>query len=78
MRQGDGNRVTNFRETGGIELVQDLLPMAGRNHPELIRDRLELRRIFGREIARLAAYRASGAAHPLCRHWPGSGRAPRC
>lgn len=59
IRQGDGTRVTNFMETGGIELVQHLLPLAGRNHPELIRDMLELRRIFGREIARLAAYRAS-------------------
>lgn len=58
IRQGDGTRVTNFMETGGIELVQHLLPLAGRNHPELIRDMLELRRIFGREIARLAAYRA--------------------
>ena len=28
-------------ETGGIELVQHLLPLAGRNHPELIRDMLE-------------------------------------
>lgn len=60
IRQGDGTRVTNFMETGGIELVQHLLPLAGRNHPELIRDMLELRRIFGREIARLAAFRASG------------------
>lgn len=62
IRQGDGTRVTNFMETGGIELVQHLLPLAGRNHPELIRDMLELRRIFGREIARLAAFRASGDA----------------
>ena len=60
IRQGDGTRVTNFMETGGIELVQHLLPLAGRNHPELIRDMLELRRIFGREIARLAAFRAVG------------------
>lgn len=60
IRQGDGTRVTNFMETGGIELVQHLLPLAGRNHPELIRDMLELRRIFGREIARLAAYRQTG------------------
>jgi GntR family transcriptional repressor for pyruvate dehydrogenase complex len=59
IRQGDGTRVTNFMETGGIELVQHLLPLAGRNHPELIRDMLELRRIFGREIARLAAHRST-------------------
>ncbi|MEZ4398554.1 MAG: FadR/GntR family transcriptional regulator [Kofleriaceae bacterium] len=62
IRQGDGTRVTNFMETGGIELVQHLLPLAGRNHPELIRDMLELRRIFGREIARLAAFRGNPEA----------------
>jgi GntR family transcriptional repressor for pyruvate dehydrogenase complex len=57
IRQGDGTRVQNFMETGGIELVQHLLPLAG-GKPELIRDLLEFRRIFGREIARLAAARA--------------------
>jgi DNA-binding transcriptional MocR family regulator len=48
IRQGDGTRVQNFMETGGIELVQHLLPLAG-GKPELIRDLLEFRRIFGRE-----------------------------
>ncbi|MBL0218908.1 MAG: FadR family transcriptional regulator [Myxococcales bacterium] len=57
IRQGDGTRVLNFMETGGLELVQHLLPLAG-GKPELIRDLLEFRRIFGREIARLAAARA--------------------
>ena len=57
LRQGDGTRVQNIRETGGIELVQHLLPLAG-GKPELIRDLLEFRRIFGRELARLAAARA--------------------
>jgi len=57
IRQGDGTRVQNFMETGGIELVQHLLPLAG-GKPELIRDLLEFRRIFGREIARLAAARS--------------------
>jgi GntR family transcriptional repressor for pyruvate dehydrogenase complex len=57
IRQGDGTRVQNFMETGGIELVQHLLPLAG-GKPELIRDLLEFRRIFGREIARLAAGRS--------------------
>jgi GntR family transcriptional regulator, transcriptional repressor for pyruvate dehydrogenase complex len=56
IRQGDGTRVQNFMETGGIELVQHLLPLAG-DKPELIRDLLEFRRIFGRELARLAAVR---------------------
>lgn len=58
IRQGDGTRVQNFMETGGIELVQHLLPLAGAK-PELIRDLLEFRRIFGRELARLAAARAA-------------------
>src|SRR5512138_3158795 len=57
IRQGDGTRVQNFMETGGIELVQHLLPLAG-GKPELIRDLLDFRRIFGRELARLAAARA--------------------
>lgn len=57
IRQGDGTRVQNFMETGGLELVQHLLPLAG-GKPELIRDLLEFRRIMGREIARLAAARA--------------------
>jgi len=58
IRQGDGTRVQNFMETGGIELVQHLLPLAG-GKPELIRDLLEFRRIFGRELARMAAMRSS-------------------
>jgi GntR family transcriptional repressor for pyruvate dehydrogenase complex len=59
IRQGDGTRVQNFMETGGIELVQHLLPLAGTGaaRPELLRDMLEFRRIFGREVARLAAFR---------------------
>jgi GntR family transcriptional repressor for pyruvate dehydrogenase complex len=60
IRQGDGTRVQNFMETGGIELVQHLLPLAtAAGKPELIRDLLEFRRIMGREIARLAAARGS-------------------
>jgi DNA-binding FadR family transcriptional regulator len=58
IRQGDGTRVQNFMETGGIELVQHLLPLAG-GKPEMIRDLLEFRRIFGREIERLAAARST-------------------
>ncbi|MGN6107149.1 MAG: FadR/GntR family transcriptional regulator [Kofleriaceae bacterium] len=58
IRQGDGTRVQNFMETGGIELVQHLLPLAS-GKPELIRDLLEFRRIFGRELARLAAARST-------------------
>lgn len=61
IRQGDGTRVQNFMETGGIELVQHLLPLAAGGKPELIRDLLEFRRIFGRELSRLAASRGDKA-----------------
>jgi GntR family transcriptional repressor for pyruvate dehydrogenase complex len=60
IRQGDGTRVQNFMETGGIELVSHLLPLATTTHPGIIRDMLEFRQIFGRETARLAAQRAAG------------------
>jgi GntR family transcriptional repressor for pyruvate dehydrogenase complex len=60
IRQGEGTRVQNFMETGGIDLVQHLLPLAG-GKPELIRDLLEFRRIFGRELARLTAARRDAA-----------------
>jgi DNA-binding FadR family transcriptional regulator len=53
-------------ETGGIELVQHLLPLAG-GKPELIRDLLEFRRIYGREIARLAASRSAADRDGLAR-----------
>ena len=66
IRQGDGTRVQNFMETGGIELVQHLLPLGG-GKPELIRDLLEFRRIYGREIARLAASRSGGDKDGLVR-----------
>lgn len=66
IRQGDGTRVQNFMETGGLELVQHLLPLAG-GKPELVRDLLEFRRIFGREIARLVAARASADTDGLAR-----------
>ena len=59
IRQGDGTRVQNFMETGGIELVQHLLPLATAGQPQLLRDLLEFRRIFGREIAKMAAFRAT-------------------
>jgi DNA-binding FadR family transcriptional regulator len=57
IRQGDGTRVQDFMQTGGIELVQHLLPLSAAK-PELIRDLLEFRRLIGRELARMAAARA--------------------
>ncbi|HEY1558671.1 MAG TPA: FadR/GntR family transcriptional regulator [Kofleriaceae bacterium] len=66
IRQGDGTRVQDFMQTGGIELVQHLLPLGG-GRPELIRDLLEFRRIFGRELARLAAARSAKDKDGLAR-----------
>lgn len=66
IRQGDGTRVQNFMETGGIELVQHLLQVAG-GKPELIRDVLEFRRIFGRELARMAATRIRDSQEGLAK-----------
>jgi GntR family transcriptional regulator, transcriptional repressor for pyruvate dehydrogenase complex len=60
IRQGDGTRVQDFMQTGGIELVTHLLPLASSGaYPDIILDVLEFRRIWGREIARLATERAT-------------------
>src|SRR5215831_3367590 len=55
-RQGDGTRVLDFMQTAGLELVRHL---AERGSPDILRDVLEFRTIYGREVARLAALRAS-------------------
>lgn len=61
IRQGDGTRIENFMETAGIELISHLIPLAAGAKPEIIREVLEFRKIFGCEVARLAAERASPA-----------------
>lgn len=61
IRQGDGTRVQDFMETGGLDLMSHLIPLAQGGHVPLLRDVLEFRRIFGREVARLAAQRATEA-----------------
>ncbi len=64
IRQGDGTRVQDFMQTAGIDLVSHLIPLAdaqGRGQVELVKDVLEFRRIYGREVARLAAARAEPA-----------------
>jgi GntR family transcriptional regulator, transcriptional repressor for pyruvate dehydrogenase complex len=58
IRQGDGTRIENFMETAGIELIAHLIPIAAGANPDIIRDVLEFRQIFGCEVARLAAERA--------------------
>lgn len=57
IRQGDGTRVQDFMRTGGIDLVSHLLPLAQGGNLDIITDVLEFRRIYGREVARLAAVR---------------------
>ena len=59
IRQGDGTRVQNFMETAGIELVRHLVPLGDSVDPHLTRDIFEFRRFVGREVARLAAARAT-------------------
>src|ERR1044072_7914599 len=59
IRQGGGTRVQNFMETGGIELGQHLFAPRSTAQPGLTRALLEFRGLYGREIARLAAHRAT-------------------
>src|SRR5262245_33493478 len=61
IRQGDGTRVQDFMQTGGIDLVSHLVPLAQAGGFAILRDMLEFRRIYGREVARLAAERCDEA-----------------
>jgi DNA-binding FadR family transcriptional regulator len=61
IRQGDGTRVQDFMQTGGLDLVSHLVPLAQGGHVGLLADILEFRRIYGREVARLAAERCDEA-----------------
>ncbi len=61
IRQGDGTRVQDYRQTGGLDLISHLIPLVQGGDLRLLRDTLEFRRIYGREIARLAATRADAA-----------------
>jgi GntR family transcriptional repressor for pyruvate dehydrogenase complex len=59
-RQGDGTRVLDFMQTAGVELVSHLvLPVDGKPDLNVLADVLEFRRLFGREVARLSAERAT-------------------
>jgi GntR family transcriptional repressor for pyruvate dehydrogenase complex len=58
-RQGDGTRVLDFMQTAGVELVSHLIPGDGMPNLDILTDVLEFRRWFGREVARLAAERAT-------------------
>ncbi len=58
-RQGDGTRVLDFMQTAGVELVSHLIPNEGKPNMEVLADVLEFRRLFGREVARQSAERAT-------------------
>jgi GntR family transcriptional repressor for pyruvate dehydrogenase complex len=60
-RQGDGTRVLDFMQTAGVELVSHLVAGAadGASSVEVLDDVLEFRRIFARDVAALAAERAT-------------------
>ncbi len=60
-RQGDGTRVLPFMETAGVELVSHLVTGTADGIPnaDVLFDVLEFRRIFARDVAELAAERAT-------------------
>jgi DNA-binding FadR family transcriptional regulator len=55
IRQGDGTRVTRTSWRPAASSWSSTCCRSAGGNPELIRDLLEFRRIFGREIAQLAA-----------------------
>jgi DNA-binding FadR family transcriptional regulator len=61
IRQGDGTRVLDFVQTAGLDLLRHLVPLEDDSGRNILRDILEFRQIMGREVARLAAERATAA-----------------
>ena len=60
-RQGDGTRVLDFMQTAGVELVSHLVAGTADGIPsiEVLEDVLEFRRIFARDVAYIAAEKAT-------------------
>jgi GntR family transcriptional regulator, transcriptional repressor for pyruvate dehydrogenase complex len=59
-RQGDGVRVTDFRTSGELSLLPDLLRIAeGEQRNRMVRDVLVMRRRMATEVASLSAERAT-------------------
>lgn len=56
---GSGNRVLDWRERGGIELVTHLATLDPMGFPALLRDLLEVRRVLAVEAIALAAQRCT-------------------
>jgi len=59
IRQGDGTRVLDFIETASLDLLSHLIPLSAATRQKVLNDILEFRQLAGREMARLAARRAS-------------------
>ena len=57
IRQGDGSRVLDFEETGGLELLPALAMPGGRPNFAAVRSMFECRALVAPEMARLAALR---------------------
>lgn len=63
VRQGDGVRVADFRTSGALSLLPDLLRIStGEERKRLVRDVLTMRRRMAVEVAGLAAERCSPEA----------------
>jgi len=60
IRQGDGTRVQDFLQTAGLDLLAHLVSLGETTGLSILNDILEFRQIVGREVARLAAQRATG------------------
>jgi DNA-binding FadR family transcriptional regulator len=60
IRQGDGTRVQDFLQTAGLDLLAHMIQVGEHTGISILRDILEFRQIVGRELARLAACRATG------------------
>lgn len=55
IRHGDGIYVRDYRESGSLELLKDLIYMDNIVDPEILKSLLEVRMIMAREMAGLAA-----------------------
>lgn len=62
VAQGGATRVLDFRRSAGLDLLPHLVDGPDGPEAEVLRSGLEMRRVIGVEVARLAAVRADEAA----------------
>lgn len=67
VRQGEATSVRDFRTQAGPELLPRLLVRDGRPDWGVVRSVLEARQLIGRQVARLAATRATDETQPRLR-----------